>query len=62
MQYYVKSGYLVHLLDQAKDVAFREKVADDLGNLFCHWRWQGKHEALIAASLVLATWVLTIWA
>jgi len=54
--------HLVGLLDQAKDVAFRENVADDLVNLFRRWRWQGKHDALIASGLVLATWVQTIWA
>lgn len=53
---------LVGLLEQANDAAFREKVADDLVNLFRRWRWQGKHDAMIASGLALATWVQTIWA
>ena len=52
---------LVGLLEQANDAAFREKVADDLVNLFRRWRWQGKHDAMIASGLALATWVQTIW-
>ena len=53
---------LVGLLEQANDAAFRERVADDLVNLFRRWRWQGKHDAMIASGLALATWVQTIWA
>ena len=52
---------LVGLLEQANDAAFRERVADDLVNLFRRWRWQGKHDAMIASGLALATWVQTIW-
>jgi len=52
---------LVGLLDQAKNSAFRQKVADDLVNLFGRWRWKGSSDPLIAAGLVLATWVQTVW-
>ena len=53
---------LIGLLDQAKDATFRQQVGDDLVNLFGRWRWQGRHDPLIAAGLVLATWVQAVWA
>lgn len=53
---------LAGLLEQAKDPAFRQRVADDLATLFSRWRWQGSNDTLLAAGLVLATWVQAAWA
>lgn len=50
------------MLEAVKGQKFRDKVCDDLVNLFGRWRWRGKKDPLVCAGLTLATWVQTVWA
>lgn len=49
------------LLEQAKDVGFRNDVVDQLYRLWSQWRWNGTHDPMLMSGLVLATWVQTLW-
>jgi hypothetical protein len=53
---------LAGLLKTADDQTFRYAVVDDLVKLWSRWRWQGQHSPIMAAGLVLATWVQSLWA
>ena len=52
---------LSDLIRKAQDSDWREKVLDDLVNLFGKWHWQGTGEVSLITSLVLATWIQGLW-
>jgi hypothetical protein len=52
---------LAGMLREADNEAWRYAVVDDLVTLWQKWRWRGKHDEMIVAGLVLATWVQSLW-
>jgi len=53
---------LVKQLELAEDPAWRSAVISDLCTLFGKWRWRNKSDVMIISSLVLSTWIQTLWA
>lgn len=53
---------LAGLIERAGHLEFRQRVADELIDLFRRWRWRGKKDPTVASGLVLATWVQAVWA
>jgi hypothetical protein len=49
-------------LEKAGDMAFRAGVVDELCRLFGRWRWRGRQIPTLVSSLVLCTWVQSLWA